>query len=121
MCSFSIIAASADTTMFSFWPCVFSELLATMKPRESAMSISTGCGGPFEWCTAERGRAPLEWSTAAGADRHGAFARLHGRQQLAEHTRPEREHGRVGRGRDDAEGAHRGDLRRDPLHDRHGV
>src|SRR5437899_7664240 len=76
MCSFSMMVASAETGMFSFWPCVFSELLATMKPRDSAMSISTGCGGPFEWCTAALGpnvHTTLWFQPAC--DAHGAHGR----------------------------------------------
>src|SRR5215472_6240015 len=70
MCSFSMDTASAETTMFWFWPWVFRELFATMKPRESAMSTSTGCGGPFEWCTAALGpnaQTTLWFQPACGA------------------------------------------------------
>ena len=54
-------------------------------------------------------------------DHNAALARVHGREQLAEHPGQEREQRRQRRGRDDAEGAHPRGVRLDPLHDRPGL
>src|SRR5215212_7427414 len=73
MCSFSISTASALTTLFAFLPWMFSELFATMNPRESALSSRTVVGVDCLWYGAvlcPNGSTSL-WFHARG-DAHGA-------------------------------------------------
>jgi len=44
MRSLSIITVSEETTSLLFWPCVFRELAATMKPAPSRSALSTSGG-----------------------------------------------------------------------------
>jgi len=77
MCSFSIITLSAVTTSFAFLPWIWSELFATMKPRDRALSSSTVVGVDCLWYGAvlwPNGVTSLWFQAACGAHAvHGWF------------------------------------------------